>query len=323
MSFDLVAAAAAARVSGQVVNLERGDYPISSPIVGNDVHLVCRDGGARIYPAPDFAGRALVVGSGTTVRGTLLRGLVLDTEGALQADGSPLHAIDTDRTVIVADRTTARGPVRIAEHGLSTWDRGSIQSPGTPYALLLDDAYLGLSAAVVSGTIRGRGRLGGGGAGLYTDDRCVMERGHGFVAIDIASDDGSGFRADIAGRIEGGRIRIGANGMARFAPTFRHVGDVVAELVHWTAYITAPKGALSSGGEVVVLPTGVAVEPDGSLTPTSKLADAIAAHGLIDGAVLEGSLRRGMWMRKGWSVRISTPTDAQLTAWGHPPMADP
>lgn len=289
MSFDLVAAAAEARVSGQVVKLERGDYPISSPIVGNDVHLVCRDGGARIYPAPDFVGRALIVGSGTTARGTLLHGLVLDTEGALQADGTPVRAIDTHRTAVVLRNTTCRGPSRISEHSLSTMEGGSLQNPGG-VALYLDDAFLGLAGANVAGTIVGRGRIGGGGAGLSLD-RCVLDQGGGWVALDIAGEDISGFRATLTNcRVEGGSLHVGPYGILQLSQV-RHVGATTVVVGHWTGMLSASQ-CLSSGGAVI--------------TPAQVVADALESKGMLSQCWKEGSARHGMRWLEPWDVLVAT-----------------
>jgi len=283
-----------ARLTGRPVFLDPGDYPISAPLGLHNVHVRSPEGGVRIFPGEDFVGRALIVGAATSIRGTLLEGLVIDTEGALQEDGEPVRCIDTHRTVVVLRNTTCRGPTRISEHSLSTMDGGSLQNPGG-VALYLDDAFLGLTSAKVSGTIVGRGRLGGGGAGL-TMSRCVLDQGGGWVALDIAGEDISGFRATLANcRIEGGSLHVGQYGILQLSQV-RHVGATTVVLDHWTAMLSASQ-CLSSGGVVI--------------TPAQVVADALASKGLLSQCWKEGSARNGMHWLQPWDVLVA------------PPLADP
>lgn len=274
---------AEARVTGQPVLLEPGTYPVDGPVGVHNLHIRAPAGGVHIEPSETFTGRALLVGAATSARGTLLEGLVLDPLG-LTHEGEPVHALDTHRTHVLLRSTTCRGPVRLSETSTSAAEGGSIQSPATPYALLLDDAYLDAVGLRVRGTVKGVGRLGGASAGIQLA-RCILEQGHGSIALDIRGEDVSGFRAQLTGcRVEGGHLLLGPYALAELAQV-RHVGATTAVLEHYTATLSAVQ-CKSSGATVLC---------------SAAVVDAVRA--LLVLCFDEGSARNGPHRLTPWDVR--------------------
>lgn len=230
---------AASRVSGDVVRLERGvRYELDAPLgIHNTGPIVCPDGGAIIAPSAAFVGAYLLRGLATSIRATVLQGLVIDPETSGAA------AIDTYRTQLQLEEVTARGPVRISEASLSTARRCTFRA-----GLHLDDAYLSAHDCKVIGGIVGVGRLGGGSAGLAMTD-CVHEGGD----LDIRSTDTSGFRCNLSmHRHEGGLWRIGPYGLLSASQARQVGGSTVAVIETATGLLSAVQSL--AAGDVVQTP---------------------------------------------------------------------